>query len=135
MYLNSKIIIQSDDSTIKLADADIENCKVDNNHIESSILEDENIEPKIRSRRSFMERLSETTSGFKKLYTVKKDKKKESESEYDIEAGIILIKEIMKTNNKFSKIIFLTILITSILFIANLFVLTIKSFYNETAIE
>lgn len=135
MYLDSKIIIQSDDILIKQSDVDIENCKIEDNKMELTILDKENIQPTIRLRRSFIKKISETTNEFKKLYSFKKDKQKQSESEYDIEAGIMLIKEIMKTNNNVSRIIYIIVIISLILFSAYLFMFVVKSFYDETTIE
>ncbi len=137
MYPSSKIIIQSDEQAEIPSQDDIENGKNDNQL--DSIIEEEHSEPQIRSRRSILERISETTYSLSSsLYSsnIKNDKQpKKQESEYDIEAGISLIKEIILKEKGTKKYLVFCIGLIFTGLILFMFYFGIKGFYDETSIE
>ncbi len=137
MYPSSKIIIQSDEQAEIPSQDDIENGKNDNQL--DSIIVEEHSEPQIRSRRSILERITETTYSLSNsLYSsnIKNDKQpKKQESEYDIEAGISLIKEIILKEKGTKKYLVFCIGLIFTGLILFMFCFGIKGFYDETSIE
>ena len=130
------IIIQSDDLKLKNTESDVEN-PTKQEYEDGLNNEENNNESTLRSRRSTSSftRFSNVAESFKSIYKFNKTNKKSDENEYDIEAGIMLIKKII-TNEKGSKKYYILLSIPIILFfIGFLIYYTIKGFYDETAIE
>ncbi len=138
MYPSSKIIIQSDEYSEIPSHDDIEN-GTNENILETTIVEEENYEPQIRSRRSILEHISETTYSLSnRLYLSNKKHDKQSkkiESDYDIEAGISLIKEIILKEKGTKKYLVFCVGLIFIGIILFMFCFGVKGFYDETSIE
>ncbi len=129
-----KIIIQSDDLKLANEETDVENpnkAKYSNNLIK----EENTNESVLRSRRlTTFPNFSGVAQSFKNMYKLNKTNKKSDENEYDIEAGIMLIKKI--TNEKDTKKYYILLSILIILFFIGFLIYHMaKGFYDETAIE
>ncbi len=131
---NPNIIVQSDDLKLKNEEQDVENPTKP--EYEQSILDESPNESVLRSRRQTI--FSDMANSFKNIYKsnkINKTNKKSDENEYDIEAGIMLLKNII-TKEKGTKKYYILLSIPIILFfIGFLIYYAIKGFYDETAIE
>lgn len=127
-----KIIVQSDDLKLANEETDVEN--PNKTEYSDNLVEEENTsESALRSRRSIT--FTSVAQSFKNMYKINKTNKKSDENEYDIEAGIMLIKKII-TNEKGTKKYYILLSIPILLFfIGFLIYYTIKGFYDETAID
>ena len=133
MYVNPTIIVQSDDLP-SVKSNDIEHGNIPQNEI--NLCDDES-QPQIRSRRSMLEHLSNASDSFKKLYkrTDKKTDKKDNKPEYDIEAGIFLIKKMIDGKSNFVKFNIYFLIGFGLFLIVFIFIFAIKSFYDETSVD
>lgn len=130
-----KIIIQFDDLKLVNEEIDLENpnkAKYSNNLIE----EENTSESVLRSRRlTTFTNFTSVTQSLKNMYKLNKTNKKSDENEYDIEAGIMLIKKII-TNDKGTKKYYILLAILIILFFISFLIYHMaKGFYDETDIE
>ncbi len=130
-----KIIIQSDDLKLANEETDVEN--PNKAEYSNNLIEEENTsESVLRSRRSTtFPNFSSVAQSLKNMYKLNKTNKKSDENEYDIEAGIMLIKKII-TNEKGTKKYYILLSIPIILFFIGFLIYHMaKGFYDETAIE
>lgn len=124
-----KIIIQFDDLKLVNEEIDLEN--------PNNLIEEENTsESVLRSRRlTTFTNFTSVTQSLKNMYKLNKTNKKSDENEYDIEAGIMLIKKII-TNDKGTKKYYILLAILIILFFISFLIYHMaKGFYDETDIE
>ncbi len=131
---NPNIIVQSDDLKLKNEEQDVENPTKP--EYEQGILDESTNESILRSRRqTTFPKFSDVANRFKNIYKSNRTNKKSDENEYDIEAGIMLLKNII-TKEKGTKKYYILLSVPIILFFVGFLIYyTIKGFYDETAIE
>jgi hypothetical protein len=131
---NPNIIVQSDDIKLKNEEQDVENPTKP--EYEQGILDEGTNESVLRSRRqTTFPKFSDVANRFKNIYKSNRTNKKSDENEYDIEAGIMLLKNII-TKEKGTKKYYILLSVPIILFFVGFLIYyTIKGFYDETAIE
>ncbi len=134
---NPNIIVQSDDLKLKNEEQDVENPTKP--EYEQGILDESLNESALRSRRqTTFSKFSDMANSFKNIYKsnkINKTNKKSDENEYDIEAGIMLLKNII-TKEKGTKKYYILLSIPIILFFVGFLIYyAIKGFYDETAID
>ncbi len=131
---NPNIIVQSDDLKLKNEEQDVENPTKP--EYERGILDESPNESVLRSRRQTI--FSDMANSFKNIYKsnkINRTNKKSDENEYDIEAGIMLLKNII-TKEKGTKKYYILLSIPIILFFVGFLIYyAIKGFYDETAID